>query len=492
MTGHTDYGRCESPLLGNREFAPTSPGHSGCAQRRSSPHPVAVLGGGDFARSLARRLLTAGHPVVVGSRLPSAAAALFPPQVEVTTREGAAGGTAHLVLVAVPREHFNTLLPLADSLRGKVVVDVSNRDRRGATGPSNAEMLAEILPEARVVKAFNTLSAWSLQHGPRDASRHVPVCSDCMEAKAEVMQLARTLGFTPVDMGSLLSAHELEEIPLRLFPDWRMPVLLSLGLATGAYIYAFLQDVIHPFIMKQRSEFYRIPVELVNKTLPVVALVLLSLVYLPGVLAAVQQLRYRTKRRRFAPWLDSWLRSRKQLGLLSFFFAALHAIYSLALPLRRSYRYGLLNEAVHMVHKRIDTIWNDESVWRMEIYISLGIMAFGLLALLAVTSLPSVSAALNWREFTFIQSQLGCVALTVSTLHALMFGWKRAFEPQRYHFYMPPLFLLALPLPIGTLLGRLILQVPCLQRRLQRIRRGWEDDRHTQSIQDYNELTSIL
>uniref|UniRef100_UPI00358DF5C9 metalloreductase STEAP2-like isoform X3 n=1 Tax=Myxine glutinosa TaxID=7769 RepID=UPI00358DF5C9 len=436
MTGHTDYGRCESPLLGNREFAPTSPGHSGCAQRRSSPHPVAVLGGGDFARSLARRLLTAGHPVVVGSRLPSAAAALFPPQVEVTTREGAAGGTAHLVLVAVPREHFNTLLPLADSLRGKVVVDVSNRDRRGATGPSNAEMLAEILPEARVVKAFNTLSAWSLQHGPRDASRHVPVCSDCMEAKAE--------------------------------------------------------DVIHPFIMKQRSEFYRIPVELVNKTLPVVALVLLSLVYLPGVLAAVQQLRYRTKRRRFAPWLDSWLRSRKQLGLLSFFFAALHAIYSLALPLRRSYRYGLLNEAVHMVHKRIDTIWNDESVWRMEIYISLGIMAFGLLALLAVTSLPSVSAALNWREFTFIQSQLGCVALTVSTLHALMFGWKRAFEPQRYHFYMPPLFLLALPLPIGTLLGRLILQVPCLQRRLQRIRRGWEDDRHTQSIQDYNELTSIL
>uniref|UniRef100_UPI00358F8DA6 metalloreductase STEAP2-like isoform X2 n=1 Tax=Myxine glutinosa TaxID=7769 RepID=UPI00358F8DA6 len=437
MTGHTDYGRCESPLLGNREFAPTSPGHSGCAQRRSSPHPVAVLGGGDFARSLARRLLTAGHPVVVGSRLPSAAAALFPPQVEVTTREGAAGGTAHLVLVAVPREHFNTLLPLADSLRGKVVVDVSNRDRRGATGPSNAEMLAEILPEARVVKAFNTLSAWSLQHGPRDASRHVPVCSDCMEAKAEVMQLARTLGFTPVDMGSLLSAHELEEIPLRLFPDWRMPVLLSLGLATGAYIYAFLQDVIHPFIMKQRSEFYRIPVELVNKTLPVVALVLLSLVYLPGVLAAVQQLRYRTKRRRFAPWLDSWLRSRKQLGLLSFFFAALHAIYSLALPLRRSYRYGLLNEAVHM-------------------------------------------------------SQLGCVALTVSTLHALMFGWKRAFEPQRYHFYMPPLFLLALPLPIGTLLGRLILQVPCLQRRLQRIRRGWEDDRHTQSIQDYNELTSIL
>uniref|UniRef100_A0A8C4N5N6 STEAP family member 2, metalloreductase n=1 Tax=Eptatretus burgeri TaxID=7764 RepID=A0A8C4N5N6_EPTBU len=403
MTGHADSGRCESPLLGNRSLAPISPQHPGWAERREPRRPVAVLGGGDFARSLAGRLLTAGHPVVVGSRLPSAAAALFPPQVDVTTREGAAGGAARLVLVAVPRDHFNTLVPLAEALRGKVVVDVSNRDRRGDPGPSNAHVLADILPEARVVKAFNTLSAWSLQHGPRDASRHVHVCSDCMEAKAEVMQLARTLGFTPVDMGSLLSAHELEEMPLRLFPEWRMPVLLSLGLATGVYIYAFLRDVIHPFIVKQRNEFYRIPVELVNKTLPVVALMLLSLVYLPGVLAAVQQLRYRTKRRRFAPWLDSWLHARKQLGLLSFFFAALHAIYTLALPLRRSYRYGLLNEAVHMVHKRIDTTWNDEIVWRMEIYISLGIMALGLLVLLAITSLPSVSAALNWREFTFIQ-----------------------------------------------------------------------------------------
>lgn len=39
----------------------------------------------------------------------------------------------------------------------------------------------------------------------------------------------------------------------------------------------------------------------------------------------------------------------------------------------------------------------------MELYLSVGIMALGLLSLLAVTSLPSVSNAVNWREFNFIQ-----------------------------------------------------------------------------------------
>lgn len=47
--------------------------------------------------------------------------------------------------------------------------------------------------------------------------------------------------------------------------------------------------------------------------------------------------------------------------------------------------------------------WVGEEVWRMELYLSVGIMALGLLSLLAVTSLPSVASTINWREFTFVQ-----------------------------------------------------------------------------------------
>lgn len=41
--------------------------------------------------------------------------------------------------------------------------------------------------------------------------------------------------------------------------------------------------------------------------------------------------------------------------------------------------------------------------WRSDLYLSSGILGFGVLTLLAITSLPSVGNALNWREFTFVQ-----------------------------------------------------------------------------------------
>lgn len=46
----------------------------------------------------------------------------------------------------------------------------------------------------------------------------------------------------------------------------------------------------------------------------------------------------------------------------------------------------------------------------MEIYISLGIMTLGLLAVVAVSSLPSISNSLSWREFTWIQVHLAGIA----------------------------------------------------------------------------------
>lgn len=51
----------------------------------------------------------------------------------------------------------------------------------------------------------------------------------------------------------------------------------------------------------------------------------------------------------------------------------------------------------------VEKSWVDKEVWRMELYLSVGIIALGLLSLLAITSLPSVANTVNWREFSFIQ-----------------------------------------------------------------------------------------
>ncbi len=50
------------------------------------------------------------------------------------------------------------------------------------------------------------------------------------------------------------------------------------------------------------------------------------------------------------------------------------------------------------------------TAWRTDTYFSMGILGFGLYILLGITSLPSVSNALSWREFSFIQVDAGmCV-----------------------------------------------------------------------------------
>ncbi|XP_072329198.1 metalloreductase STEAP3-like isoform X2 [Scyliorhinus torazame] len=438
---------------------------------------VGILGTGDFARSLASRLVSSGYGVIIGSRHPKRAAALFPTVNEVIGQREAIG-KVNIVFVAVYREHYSTLSELRDVLTGKILVDVSNNLQVNVYEESNAEHLASLFPECTVVKAFNVISAWALQFGARDGDKQVLICSDSREARCIVAQMAQNMGFIPVDLGSLSSAKEIENLPLRLFPSWKIPMLLALALFVFFYIYNFLRSVIHPYVMKRQNTFYKIPIDLVNVTLPCVAFVMLSLVYLPGVLAAIFQLRSGTKYKRFPRWLDQWLQQRKQLGLLSFFCAALHAVYSLCLPMRRSARYKLLNEAFTQFKHNKDDAWVEEEVWRMEIYLFFGILAIGMLSLLAVTSLPTVAGSLNWREFTFIQSRLGCAALVISTLHTLTFGWCKAFESAQYKFYLPPTFTIALIVPCTVLLAKVYLFLPFVSRKLTRIRRGWEANRH--------------
>lgn len=76
----------------------------------------------------------------------------------------------------------------------------------------------------------------------------------------------------------------------------------------------------------------------------------------------------------------------------------------------------------------------------------------------------------------FPQSTLGFVALMLSTLHTLTYGWTRAFEESHYKFYLPPTFTLTLFLPCVIILAKGLFLLPCLSCRLTRIRRGWERD----------------
>ena len=66
----------------------------------------------------------------------------------------------------------------------------------------------------------------------------------------------------------------------------------------------------------------------------------------------------------------------------------------------------------------------------MEIFLSLGVVSFGLAIILGITSLPSVTDVLTWKEFAFVQSKLGWLCLCFGTAHDLFLGWESIFvEP---------------------------------------------------------------
>lgn len=93
--------------------------------------------------------------------------------VRQVTSQMEAANQADLLFVAVYPEHHSTLVHLKPALAGKTLVDVSNGLQIKQEGPSNAQQLADLFPESYVVKGFNTISAWTLQAGPRDGSRQV-------------------------------------------------------------------------------------------------------------------------------------------------------------------------------------------------------------------------------------------------------------------------------------------------------------------------------
>lgn len=132
---------------------------------------VCIFGTGDFGRSLGFKMIQCDYHVVFGSRNPQASS-LLTSGAEVLSYAEAAR-RSDIIILTIHREHYSFLTELTEVLNGKILVDVSNNLRVNEHPESNAEYLAQLMPKAHVVKAFNTISAWALQSGALDASRQV-------------------------------------------------------------------------------------------------------------------------------------------------------------------------------------------------------------------------------------------------------------------------------------------------------------------------------
>ncbi|XP_078283956.1 metalloreductase STEAP4-like [Rhinoraja longicauda] len=433
---------------------------------------ICIFGTGDFGRSLGMRLLKSGHPVVFGSRNPQNST-LLPSGAQVLTHRDALK-ESKIIFLAIHRENYDFLLALSNLLDGKVLVDVSNNLRMNQYPESNAQYLSQLLPKAIVVKGFNTVSAWALQSGSLDANSQVFICGDDNKSKQQVMDVARCLGLTPLDQGSLLAAEEVENYPLQLFPMWRLPFIITAGLTVFFFLYCVVIKIIRPYAERNANNSYQLIVSIPNKIFPAVSLILLGLVYLPGGIAAFLQLYRGTKYKRFPDWLDKWMLCRKQLGLVSFVYGFLHVFYSLIIPLRYSNYLKTAQYIIAQVKKNSTSEKEMVWIWRSDAFYASGILGFTVFCLLGITSLPSVSNVMNWREFRFVQSKLGHITVLLCTMHAAFLGWNKFLMPSRYKWGLPPTYLLSMIIPCIVLALKMILIMPCVDRMVTRIRQGWE------------------
>jgi 8-hydroxy-5-deazaflavin:NADPH oxidoreductase len=176
---------------------------------------IAIIGAGNVGRALATSLTRAGHDVTItAEHAANAVEAASQSGATVGTSNQAAAAGADVVVLAVQSQAIGQIAAdMGSSLDGKVVIDVSNRPTPTADGASTsiAEELQTRLPAARIVKAFNTVFA-SRQASPTVAgiSPDGFVAGDDASAKQTVLDVVESIGFRPVDAGSLASARTLE------------------------------------------------------------------------------------------------------------------------------------------------------------------------------------------------------------------------------------------------------------------------------------------
>jgi len=166
---------------------------------------IGIVGSGRIGGNAGRLFAAAGHDVMFsGSRDPAKLAALAADAANARTgspRDAVEFG--EVVMFSVPWRAVDEVLAETGPLDGKVVIDTTNQ--YGESGWEQlpkpaAEVNAERMPGARLVKAFNTLTAgFQGEAGGRGVAMFL--AGDDTGAKELVAGLIRDIGFEPVDLG---------------------------------------------------------------------------------------------------------------------------------------------------------------------------------------------------------------------------------------------------------------------------------------------------
>jgi len=180
---------------------------------------IGIIGAGNMGSAFARRLAAAGHDVRITATDPAHAekAAAATGGKARAVSQGEIARDADVVIVATPYGAAADALRAAGDLTGKIVIDISNPLTADMSAlsvgftTSAAEEIQRAAPQARVVKAFNTIFAQVLGG---DGKAQVLFAGDDAGAKKTVKALIESAGF------GLLRVLDTTENAARIAERW--------------------------------------------------------------------------------------------------------------------------------------------------------------------------------------------------------------------------------------------------------------------------------
>lgn len=165
---------------------------------------VSIIGTGNMGQAISSALTKGGANIQMLGSVDSATPA-----------------NGEIIVLAVPYPAIEGIIAERGAqFAGKVVIDISNplnfETFDSLTVPADSSATAQIaqaLPEARVIKAFNTNFASTITEGQVGSTQTtVLIAGDDSEAKDELSELITAGGLRAIDAGATKRARELEGI----------------------------------------------------------------------------------------------------------------------------------------------------------------------------------------------------------------------------------------------------------------------------------------
>ncbi|WP_405535155.1 NADPH-dependent F420 reductase [Streptomyces sp. NBC_00075] len=192
---------------------------------REKTMSIGIIGAGAIGAALAERLVAAGENVLISnSRGPESLSGLVstagPGLTAVTVKEAA---QQDVVVLAVPWKRLKEAVAATGltDWEGRIVIDTTNPlgppDFKVADlgGRTSSEVVADLVPGAELVKAFNTLPPHVLGANPRSGSgrRVIFLSGDDAGANERITRLIERVGWAAVDLGPLATGGRLQQFP---------------------------------------------------------------------------------------------------------------------------------------------------------------------------------------------------------------------------------------------------------------------------------------